>query len=281
MLAASSGSTSSSASKLKIHSPDAFSSAEFFCAAYPFHSSTKTFAPSDSAISTVRSVDPESTTMISPFPSRTSGITLSSVRPRLASSLYVMMTTESVTPRAYSKLSSFHSFKVPRASALSSPAPHRFFVLLREPSCPSWFMFFLALRPSIARRRRRHRRRQVLPRSNIRHIRCMGHLAANRIGHHDAGMVQQQTRRAVQFDHRFFIRRRRRNQVRLGAGQSRLGLQYRGRSRNARRQLLLLRVQRLPCQFDRGLCRLHRRAILLQRELRIAHLDAHLVLQLL
>src|SRR5207248_300090 len=112
MSATTAPSTSSSASKLKIHSPDALSSAEFFCAAYPFHSSTKTLAPNDRAISTVRSVDPESTTMISPFPSRTKGITLSSVRARFASSLYVMMTTESVTPREYAKPSRFHSFKL-------------------------------------------------------------------------------------------------------------------------------------------------------------------------
>src|SRR5882762_5221297 len=56
-----------------------------------------TFAPNDFAISIVRSVEPESTTMISPVPSGTSGCTLESVRPILASSLWVMMTTESVT----------------------------------------------------------------------------------------------------------------------------------------------------------------------------------------
>lgn len=86
---------SSSASRLKIHSPVALSIAEFFWAANPFHSSTKTFAPSDFAISTVRSVEPESTTMTSPLPSATSGCTLASVRPMLVSSLKVMMTTES------------------------------------------------------------------------------------------------------------------------------------------------------------------------------------------
>jgi len=61
--------TSSSASKLRIQSPVALSMAEFFCAAKPFHSSTKTFAPNDFATSTVLSVEPESTTMISPLPS--------------------------------------------------------------------------------------------------------------------------------------------------------------------------------------------------------------------
>ena len=59
-------SSSSSASRLRIQSPVAFSIAEFFCAEKPFQVSTKTFAPNDFAISTVRSVEPESTMMISP-----------------------------------------------------------------------------------------------------------------------------------------------------------------------------------------------------------------------
>src|ERR1700693_489123 len=91
---AKSRSTSSSASKLKIQSPIALSMAEFFCAPKPFHSSTNTFAPNDFAIPTVPSFEPESTTMISPLPSATSGFTLASVRPMLASSLNVIMTTE-------------------------------------------------------------------------------------------------------------------------------------------------------------------------------------------
>ena len=61
-----SGLTSSSASRLKIQSRVAFSIAEFFCAAKPFQDSGKTRAPKDFAISMVRSVEPESTTMISP-----------------------------------------------------------------------------------------------------------------------------------------------------------------------------------------------------------------------
>src|SRR5215471_9466431 len=87
-------SSSSSASRLRIQFPVAFSIAEFFCAAKPFHPSINTLAPYDFAISTVRSVEPESTTMISPFPSATSGCTLRSVRPMFASSLNVMTTTE-------------------------------------------------------------------------------------------------------------------------------------------------------------------------------------------
>ena len=73
--------------------------AEFFCTAKPFHGSEKIFAPYERAISNVRSVDPESTTMISPRPSRTNGITLSSVLGRLASSFCVINTTEMVTAK--------------------------------------------------------------------------------------------------------------------------------------------------------------------------------------
>src|ERR1035441_9689388 len=57
----------------------------------------KTFAPKDFAMSMVRSAEPESTTMISPFPSATSGCTLASVRPMFVSSLCVMITTERIT----------------------------------------------------------------------------------------------------------------------------------------------------------------------------------------
>src|ERR1039458_4359026 len=57
----------------------------------------KTLAPNDFAMSMVRSAEPESTTMISPFPSATSGCTLASVRPMFVSSLCVMITTERIT----------------------------------------------------------------------------------------------------------------------------------------------------------------------------------------
>src|SRR5579872_75068 len=90
MLAASSALTSSSASSDKIHSQLALSSDEFFCSANPFQGSTNTLAPYDRAMDAVLSVLPESTTMISPAMS----LTLSSVRPILASSLRVMMQTE-------------------------------------------------------------------------------------------------------------------------------------------------------------------------------------------
>src|SRR5438132_11336817 len=98
---ASSGSNASSASNCSTQSPVAFSITEFFCAAKPFQVSIKIFAQKERAISNVRSVEPESTTMISPCPSRTSGCTLSSVRGRLASSLRVMSATEIFTHREY------------------------------------------------------------------------------------------------------------------------------------------------------------------------------------
>src|SRR5258707_2837461 len=90
MLAASSGLTSSSASRDSIQSWVALASAEFFCGAKPFHGSTKTRAPKDCATTTVRSVLPESTTTIS----LAMDFTLSSVRARLASSFNVMIQTE-------------------------------------------------------------------------------------------------------------------------------------------------------------------------------------------
>ncbi len=56
-----------------------------------FHTSVKTLAPNDLAISTVRSVEPESTTTIS-----SAKRTLASVRARFSSSFSVMIATESV-----------------------------------------------------------------------------------------------------------------------------------------------------------------------------------------
>jgi hypothetical protein len=70
--------------------PVHFSIAEFFCAAKPFHGSEMTRASKERAISRVRSVEPESRTMIS-----SANWTLRRVRARLASSLSVMIATES------------------------------------------------------------------------------------------------------------------------------------------------------------------------------------------
>src|SRR5437879_13824563 len=100
---ANSGSSASSASNCNTQSHVALSMAEFFCAANPFQGSEKILAPYERAISSVLSVDPESTTMISPRPSRTSGITLSSVIGILASSFCVINTTEMVTAREYTE----------------------------------------------------------------------------------------------------------------------------------------------------------------------------------
>src|ERR1700732_1141198 len=83
--------SSSSASSDTTQVPAHLSIAEFFCSANPFQSSEKTFAPNDLAISTVRSVEPESTTTIS-----SATRTLASVRARLSASLRVMIATESV-----------------------------------------------------------------------------------------------------------------------------------------------------------------------------------------
>src|SRR5690348_9866613 len=92
MAAAISGLASSSASRDSTQSQLALARHEFFCAANPFHASTKTFAPWDSARAVVESVLPESTTMISSAMS----LTLFKVRAIFASSLNVMMHTERV-----------------------------------------------------------------------------------------------------------------------------------------------------------------------------------------
>src|SRR5262249_2918977 len=97
MFAASSGLTSSSASKERIQSQVALASAEFFCCANPFQGSEKTLAPRARARDTVASVLPESTTMIS----SAMPLTLSRVRTILASSLRVMMQTERVMGAEY------------------------------------------------------------------------------------------------------------------------------------------------------------------------------------
>src|ERR1700722_3638488 len=67
--------------------------ARFFCFPNPCHSSLMSFAPKFQAISTVPSVEPESTTTIS-----VAQRTLSSVRGRFASSFLVMIATERVFP---------------------------------------------------------------------------------------------------------------------------------------------------------------------------------------
>src|SRR5215472_12167401 len=103
MLAASSGLTSSSASRERTQSQLALASAEFFCAANPFQGSENTFAPLAWAKDTVRSVLPESTTMISSAMSRT----LSRVRTILPSSLRVMMQTERVMGAEYQEKAAF------------------------------------------------------------------------------------------------------------------------------------------------------------------------------
>src|SRR5882724_4075849 len=92
MEAASSGLASSSASRDSIQSQLALARHEFFCAANPFHASTKTLAPWDCAMAVVESVLPESTIMISSAIS----LILLNVRAILAASLKVMMHTERV-----------------------------------------------------------------------------------------------------------------------------------------------------------------------------------------
>src|SRR6185312_10035339 len=99
MLAASSGLTSSSASRERIQSPVALARAEFFCGANPFHGSTKTFAPLACERATVASVLPESTTITS----SAIPLTLCKVRTMLASSFKVMMQTDRPMGEGYQR----------------------------------------------------------------------------------------------------------------------------------------------------------------------------------
>ena len=84
--------SSSSALSDSTHWPSHFSMAEFFCAANPFHASGKDLHlwTNSFAISSVRSVEPESTMTISSAIS----ITLCRVRAMLVSSLKVIIATE-------------------------------------------------------------------------------------------------------------------------------------------------------------------------------------------
>ena len=109
----------------------------------------------------------------------------------------------------------------------------------------------------------------------------MGNFAALRVRNHDARMIEQQPGRAVQFDLRFLVSRHCRNQGRFGLRQRALVLQHQSCSRSAQSVFLLLCIQRLAAQINRGLSGSHAGAVLLYGELRIPHFDADLVFQLL
>ena len=79
----------------------------------------------------------------------------------------------------------------------------------------------------------------------------------------------------------FFVGDRGIDQGRFGSRQLALVLQNERRGRSAELIFLLLGVERLARQFDRGFGGVHAGAVLLHGELRVADLDAHLVFDLL
>ena len=147
----------------------------------------------------------------------------------------------------------------------------------------------IALHPSRWRRlnglrRRRCRysvRRRVLPRRDERYARQVCDLAASCVGHIDPGMVEQQSRGAVEFDARFLIRCLGRNQIRFTGSQRCRILQDCGLRGQADFQFLLIGVQRLARQVHGGLRRLHCDSILLHIKLRVADFNPHLIFQLM
>ena len=109
----------------------------------------------------------------------------------------------------------------------------------------------------------------------------MRDLASGGVGDVDAGMLQKQSRRAVEFETRLFVRCLGRNQVRLASGQCGGVLQDGHLRGESYLQLLLIRLQSLPGQIDSGLRRLHCGPILFHIELRVADFDPHLIFKLM
>ena len=108
----------------------------------------------------------------------------------------------------------------------------------------------------------------------------MRDLAARGVGDIDAGMVEQQSRGAIQFDARLLIGRLGRDQIRLAGSEYRGILQDRGGGGESDFQLLLIGIESLAGKVDRILRGLHGGTILLHVELRVAHFDAYLIFQL-
>ena len=108
----------------------------------------------------------------------------------------------------------------------------------------------------------------------------MRDLAARGVGDVDAGMVEQQSRGAIQFDARLLIGRFGGDQIRLAGSEDRGILQDRRGGGESDFQLLLIGVESLARKVDRILRRLHCGTVLLHIELRVAHFDAYLIFQL-
>jgi len=109
----------------------------------------------------------------------------------------------------------------------------------------------------------------------------MRHLAAGGVGDVDSGVVEQQAGRAIEFDAGFLIRRFRRNQIRFAGRQGRSILQDRGLCGESYLEFLLIGVEGLAREIDCRLRSFDGRAVLLDVKLRIADLNAHLILKLM
>ena len=93
-------------------------------------------------------------------------------------------------------------------------------------------------------------------------------------------MIEKQAGRAIQFDARLLVCGLRRDEIRLSSREGSGILQNRDLGGQSNSQLLLIRIERLPRKIDGRLRCLNGCPILFHIKLRVANLDAHLVLQL-
>ena len=187
----------------------------------------------------VRSVEPESTTMISPLPSRTRGITLSSVRWRLRSSFCVIKTTDRVTRG-----------RIHRSSRRLKVETFRPCRLNARRAGPNQITLALITRRLWLRGGTWRYVRTGCGIGNIRHV---SYLSSFSIGHDDSGVVEQQAGGPIQLHPRLLISCLSGNQIGFGGGQASLVLQYSRRVGDANRKFLLLGVQCLAGKINRSL----------------------------
>src|SRR2546430_4600954 len=142
-------------------------------------------------------------------------------------------------------------------------------------------LWLLGLRCGLGWLLRRDLRRHVLSLGGVGHGWHLGYLSALGIRDQNSKTIQSKANDAIQLHPRLFISSHRRYQVRLRLRPVTLRLQHQRSGRGAQRVFLLFSIQRLPAQFDRGSSGFHAGAVLLHGELRVAHFDAYLVLELL
>ena len=125
------------------------------------------------------------------------------------------------------------------------------------------------------------RRRRFFARRNVGHAGHARDLAPGRVVDADAVVIKQRPSSAVQFDARLLVGDRGIDQSRFGCRELALVLQNERRGRGAELIFLLLGIEGLACQFDRGFGGIHTGTVLLHCELRVADFDPHLVFDLL